>query len=142
MDLSVFSNNKFSEQASPSILLNKDSVHIEFQISNTTGGSPDYNLIDSIECDTRQEYRMNYDYWKKETMNQSFLNMNNIHIKDIAYQGKRYLPFIYEDLRGGNDSIIYMLELLFPEEIAYSNHASIRQARKRWLKILQRRING
>ena len=133
----IFTKKTSPEPLKP--LKENTDVRISFRLSSSSD-SDEYVKVDTAETSQRQEYRMKYEYWRKETMAFSVMNTNNTHIRDISSNYSIYLPFIKEDLQNNNYDIISMLEVLYPEKITYSPMASVKQARRAWLKILQELI--
>lgn len=135
----IFKKVKTSDQQKSLSSDQNSSVSISLEMSCTQDNS-EYNVIDLDQESRISEYRLKYKYWKEETMKMSVVNLNNAHINDIAFNEKLYMPFMYEDLKNGDESVVEMLELLFPDKISYGNNNSIRQARKEWLKILSQQL--
>lgn len=135
----IFKKVKTSDQQKSLSSDQNSSVSISLEMSCTQDNS-EYNVIDLDQESRINEYRLKYRYWKEETMKMSVVNMNNAHINDIAFNETLYMPFMYEDLKNGDESVIEMLELLFPDKISYGNNNSTRQARKEWLKILTKQL--
>ena len=55
-------------------------------------------------------------------------------------KGEEAVPYIYEKLKEGPTHLVHALELIYPETIKYKGFISLKQARKIWLKILQKRM--
>lgn len=60
---------------------------------------------------------------------------------DIVSKSNEAVPYIYEKLKEGPTHLVHALELIYPKEIKYKGFISLKQARKIWLKILQKRIS-
>lgn len=119
---------------------NTNSILLQYRLSTSDEETEEYQKIDISEASLRQEYKMKYEYWKRENLKYSFININNVHIKDIAFNEMSYLPFMLEDLSNGDTDLVRVLELIFPDKISYGNLASKEKARKEWLKILPKLI--
>lgn len=138
-------SNKIKTSDSRELLVSKDQpshVSVELRLSCSSESSESYEKIDVLNVKDGAEFRLKYESWKRETFATSFINTNNSHIRDFEIKEDFYLPYMYEDLKNGDYSIVRLLELLMPEEIHYPGLLSQKQASRIWLKILQKRITN
>lgn len=100
----------------------------------------DIEKIDTTESSVRCEVGMDIKQWIQQTESLSSNNFNNKYFESIVAKGEEAVPYIYEKLKEGPTHLVHALELIYPEEIKYKGFISLKQARKIWLKILQKRI--
>ena len=100
----------------------------------------DIEKIDTTESSVRCEVGMDIKQWIQQTESLSSNNFNNKYFESIVAKGEEVVPYIYEKLKEGPTHLVHALELIYPEEIKYKGFISLKQARKIWLKILQKRI--
>ena len=96
--------------------------------------------IDTTESSVRCEVGMDIKQWIQQTESLSANNFNNKYFESIVAKGEEAVPYIYEKLKEGPTHLVHALELIYPEEIKYKGFISLKQARKVWLKILQKRM--
>lgn len=139
MQFSSFSKNRFSETKN-SLNIENNGTSISLRMYSINSDSADYKKIDVSAEVIKGEFRANYDFWKSETLALSVDNFENKYFEAIIQNGESYLPYIYEDLRNGNTSLIRALELIMPSEKPYDGYISLSHARRLWLEILKKRL--
>lgn len=78
--------------------------------------------------------------WKQDTRFTSVNCFDNRHFESIVRDGKNNLPFIYEELKKGPTKLVHALEIMYPEKVPYTGFVTLNQARRLWLKILQKEL--
>lgn len=139
MGIFKLSTKKSTQGRSDITLKEPSGAKIDMRVS-VSDDYEGYSKVDVRDVINESEFKTNYDYWKKEALALSVNNFNNVYYQTIIAKGMQNLPFIYNDLKDGETSLIHALELIFPNEIPYSGYISLKIARKLWLRTLKKHI--
>lgn len=133
MPVKIIAKNRTSTSLSP--LDTDGTVTVGLRLSSTNNGD-EYSKVDVFKESCESEFRLVYEYWKRNTFSLSVGNYDDVYFKKIVSGGDIYVPYIKEDLLKGCTFLIHALELIFPDRIPYNGYVSLKLARKLWLKIL------
>lgn len=137
--MKIFNKAKTTSQQPTDFTFSNTCIQVDMRLSSTSEDS-EYEKVDTHTSVSRVSFRAKYEYWKRESLILSHYNVSNANLNDIKFNKENYITFLYEDLLLGDDNIVRLLESIMPEEVKYSSLISKRQARKIWLKILQKQI--
>lgn len=93
--------------------------------------------IDSVKTDNAAVFTQNLKYWNMETGFISTNNLDNSYFKEIVNMGVDAVPFIVEELKKGQTSLVHALDMIFPNVVKYDGYVSLKEACDKWLSILQ-----
>jgi len=98
--------------------------------------------VDVNDAINSYTFASDYQLWRQETDMLSVNNFDNKYFNAIVARGEESVPYIYEQLKKGPTHLIHALELIYPDKCDYNKEIiTLKRARKRWLRILEKQKN-
>lgn len=113
---------------------------VRISIRATSITDDEVEKIDLSETNQKCTFETENNLWRQDTRFSSVNCFENRHFESILKDGENNLPYIYNELRKGPTKLVHALEILFPEKVTYSGFITLNQARRIWLKILQKEL--
>ena len=114
-------------------------VNISLRATNIV--NDEVEKIDTHETIQKCTFETENNLWQQDTKFSSVNRFDNRHFDSIVKDGEKNLPYIYEELKKGPSKLVHALEIMYPEKVTYSGFITLNQARRIWLKILQKELS-
>ena len=114
-------------------------VNISLRATNIV--NDEVEKIDTHETIQKCTFETENNLWQQDTKFSSVNRFDNRHFDSIVKDGEKNLPYIYEELKKGPSKLVHALEIMYPDKVTYSGFITLNQARRIWLKILQKELS-